>query len=250
MIALVTGASAGFGASLARLLVAHGHKVIGTARRAERLQALQEELGEAFLPLAFDISDLEAMNAAIDSLPADWQEVDLLINNAGLALGLNPAYSTDLDDWLKMIDTNVKGLVAITRKILPGMVERNRGHIINLASTAGNHPYLGSNVYGATKAFVKQFSLNLRADLVGKKVRVSNFEPGVIGGTEFSNVRFHGDNGAAANVYSGFENMTPDDVAAMIVWIAELPERINVNRLEVMPTAQTFAGLVIAKNDL
>lgn len=249
MIALVTGASAGFGTSVARLLVQHGHQVIGTARRTDRLDALKQELGDNFYPLAFDITDKAAMNAALDGLPTAWQTIDLLVNNAGLALGLKPAYEANIDDWEKMIETNVKGLVRITRKVLPGMVVRNHGHIINLASTAGNYPYYGSNVYGSTKAFVKQFSLNLRADLIGKKVRVSNIEPGVIGGTEFSNVRFHGDDAKAATVYEGFENMTPDDIAEIIVWVAEQPERVNINRIEIMPVAQTFAGLTVAKTE-
>lgn len=245
-IALITGASAGFGKSLARLFVKNGFKVIGTARRADKLSALKTELGEDFYPLAFDIQDIKAMEQALSSLPDAWREVDVLINNAGLALGLEPAFEARLEDWLQMIDTNVRGLVAITRKVLPEMVARNRGHIINLSSTAGNHPYFGSNVYGATKAFVKQFSYNLRADLFGTKVRVTNFEPGVIGGTEFSNVRLKDDQ-AAADVYAGFTNMTPDEIAEMILWCTTLPEHINVNRLEVMPVAQSFAGLKIAK---
>ena len=245
MIALVTGVSAGFGKELSRLLVARGHSVIGTARRRDRLRALEEELGAAFYPLAFDICDFAAMDAALAGLPEKWREIDLLVNNAGLALGLKPAFDSELCDWEKMIDTNVKGLVAITHKILPGMVARDRGHIVNLASIAGTYPYYGGNVYGATKAFVTQFSLNLRADLIGKKVRVSNIEPGVIAGTEFSTVRFHGDDRKAAEVYRGFTNMTARDIAEIIVWIAEQPQRININRIEIMPLAQTFAGLTV-----
>lgn len=249
MIALVTGASAGFGRALVRLLVARGHDVIAVARRADRLKALKQELGAPCYPLAFDLCDSAAMDAALAALPESWREIDLLVNNAGLALGLEPAFESALSDWEKMIDTNVKGLVAITRKILPAMVARNRGQIVNLSSIAGNYPYYGSNVYGATKAFVTQFSLNLRADLIGTKVRVSNIEPGVIAGTEFSNVRFHGDEGKAADVYRGFENMSAEDIAEIILWIVEQPERININRIEIMPVAQTFAGLTIGKGD-
>ncbi|SUO95837.1 SDR family oxidoreductase [Suttonella ornithocola] len=247
MIVFITGASAGFGAALAKQMVEKGHKVIGTARRVEKLAALQKQLGENFFPLPFDICDIDAGSTAIDSLPKAWQEIDVLVNNAGLALGVGPAYESHLEDWLKMIDTNIRGLVAITHKILPGMVARNRGHIINLSSIAGSHPYPGGNVYGGTKAFVTQFSRNLRADLFGKNIRVTNIEPGVIGGTEFSNVRYYGDDQAAAKVYDGFENMTGEDVANIILWCAELPAHININRLEVMPTAQTFAGLTVAK---
>lgn len=249
MIALVTGASAGFGSALARLLVARGHDVIATARRADRLKALEKELGASFYPLAFDLCDSDAMDTALAGLPERWREIDLLVNNAGLALGLEPAFESALCDWEKMIDTNVKALVTITRKILPGMVARNRGHIVNLASVAASYPYYGSNVYGATKAFVTQFSLNLRADLIGRKVRVSNIEPGVIGGTEFSTVRFHGDARKADEVYRGFGNMTAQDIAEIIVWIVEQPERININRIEIMPLAQTFAGPTVSKDN-
>ncbi|WP_421326027.1 SDR family NAD(P)-dependent oxidoreductase, partial [Aeromonas veronii] len=165
MIAMVTGASSGFGEAISRQLVQAGYKVIGTGRRAERLAALAEELGEQFLPLAFDVQDKAATRAAIAALPAEWSEVDLLVNNAGLALGLEPAHKADLEDWEQMIATNISGLTLLTRLLLPGMVARNRGHVINIGSIAGTYPYPGGNVYGATKAFVKQFSLNLRADL-------------------------------------------------------------------------------------
>ena len=177
MLALITGASAGFGAATARLLVQHGHRVIITARRQERLHVLQQELGQNCLALAFDVCDEEATLGALHSLPPEWQEIDLLINNAGLALGIEAAQKSKLQDWKQMIATNIGGLITLTHAILPGMVARNRGHIINLGSIAGDYPYPGGNVYGATKAFVKQFSLNLRADLVGTAVRVSNVEP-------------------------------------------------------------------------
>ena len=174
--------------------------------------------------------------------------MDLLVNNAGLALGLEPAHQAELSEWQQMIDTNITGLVTITRLILPQMVERNSGHIINLSSIAGNYPYFGGNVYGATKAFVTQFSLNLRADLAGTKVRVSNVEPGLCGGTEFSNVRFRGDDAKAAEVYKDVQSIQPEDIANIVLWLNQQPEHVNINRIEVMPVAQTFAGLKVAKN--
>ncbi|MBP3195113.1 MAG: SDR family NAD(P)-dependent oxidoreductase [Cardiobacteriaceae bacterium] len=250
-IALITGASAGFGKVAAEKLVQRGWKVIGTARRKERLEELQNSLGkDNFYPLAFDIRDISAIDQAVDSLPDDWKNIELLINNAGLALGLEKAPDCNLDKWLTMIDTNVRGLVAMTKKILPAMVAKNKGHIINISSIAGNYPYPGSNVYGASKAFVTQFSLNLRADLIGTAVRVSNVEPGLTDGTEFSDVRFDWDSNRARDVYKGVigQNMTADDIAEIIIWIAEQPAHINVNRIEIMPVAQSFAGMTVAKN--
>lgn len=247
MIVLVTGASAGFGKALAKLLVAKGHKVIGCARRQEKLDALAEELGELFLPVVMDVSATDSLPQIIADLPADFSQIDVLVNNAGLALGTEPAYKSDLTDWMRMVDTNIKGLMALTHAVLPAMVERDSGYIINVGSIAGNWPYYGGNVYGATKAFVKQFSLNLRADLLGTKVRVTNLEPGNIAGTEFSNVRYHGDDEKAAKVYEGFKTMTGDDIGDILLWLIESPAHINVNRLEVMPVAQTFNGLTIAK---
>lgn len=245
---LITGASAGFGEALARQLVAKGHRVIGCARRAEKLDAIAQSLGEAFFPLVMDVSDTEFIEAALAKLPADFRTIDVLVNNAGLALGTEPAYKAQLDDWMRMVDTNIKGLMALTHAILPAMVERNSGYIINLGSIAGSWPYYGGNVYGATKAFVQQFSLNLRADLLGTKVRVSNLEPGNVGGTEFSNIRYHGDEEKAAKVYEGFESMSAEDIADILVWLIESPAHVNVNRLEVMPVAQTYNGLTIAKD--
>lgn len=247
MIVLVTGASAGFGKALAKLLVAKGHKVIGCARRQEKLDTLAEELGELFLPVVMDVSATDSLSQIIADLPADFSQIDVLVNNAGLALGTEPAYKSDLTDWMRMVDTNIKGLMALTHAVLPAMVERDSGYIINVGSIAGNWPYYGGNVYGATKAFVKQFSLNLRADLLGTKVRVTNLEPGNIAGTEFSNVRYHGDDEKAAKVYEGFKTMTGDDIGDILLWLIESPAHINVNRLEVMPVAQTFNGLTIAK---
>lgn len=249
MNVLITGASAGFGEALAKLLVAKGHKVIGCARRLDRLNTLAEDLGELFLPVVMDVTDIAAIPKILADLPANFKQIDVLVNNAGLALGTEPAHNSDLADWTRMVDTNVKGLMAVTHAVLPAMVERDSGYIINVGSIAGNWPYYGGNVYGATKAFVKQFSLNLRADLLGTQVRVTNLEPGNIAGTEFSNVRYHGDDDKAAKVYSGFKNMTGDDIGDILLWLIESPAHINVNRLEVMPVAQTYNGLTIAKND-
>lgn len=247
MIAMVTGASSGFGEVISRQLVQAGYKVIGTGRRAERLAALADELGTQFLPQAFDVQDKAATRAAIAGLPAEWREVDLLVNNAGLALGLEPAHKADLEDWEQMIATNISGLTLLTRLLLPGMVARNRGHVINIGSIAGTYPYPGGNVYGATKAFVKQFSLNLRADLAGTAIRVTNVEPGLCGGTEFSNVRFHGDDAKAASVYQGVAAIQPEDIANTVLWVSQQPAHVNINSIEIMPVAQTFGPLNISR---
>lgn len=249
MNVLITGASAGFGKALAEKLVAKGHRVIGCARRTEKLEAMADSLGELFLPVAMDVSDTDSIPAIIADLPTDFAQIDVLVNNAGLALGTEPAQSADLNDWMQMVDTNVKGLMALTHAVLPAMVERDSGYIINVGSIAGTWPYYGGNVYGGTKAFVKQFSLNLRADLIGTQVRVTNLEPGNVAGTEFSNVRYNGDDDKAAKVYEGFKTMTGEDIGDILLWLIESPAHINVNRLEVMPVAQTFNGLTIAKND-
>ena len=249
MNVLITGASAGFGKALAERLVAKGHRVIGCARRLDKLNALAENLGELFLPVVMDVSDTASIPQIIADLPVDFKQIDVLVNNAGLALGTNSAQKSSLDDWMRMVDTNIKGLIALTHAVLPAMVARDSGYIINLGSIAGNWPYYGGNVYGGTKAFVKQFSLNLRADLVGTQVRVTNLEPGSVAGTEFSNVRYHGDDNKAAEVYDGFKNMTGDDIGDILLWLIESPAHINVNRLEVMPVAQTYNGLTIAKQD-
>lgn len=249
MNVLITGASAGFGKALAERLVANGHHVIGCARRLDKLNALAETLGETFLPVVMDVSDTASIPQIIADLPADFKQIDVLVNNAGLALGTEPAHKASLDDWMRMTDTNVKGLMALTHAVLPAMVARDSGYIINVGSIAGSWPYFGGNVYGATKAFVKQFSLNLRADLIGTQVRVTNLEPGNVAGTEFSNVRYHGDDDKAAQVYDGFKTMTGDDIGDILLWLIESPAHINVNRLEVMPVAQTYNGLTIAKQD-
>ena len=249
MNVLITGASAGFGKALAERLVANGHRVIGCARRIDKLNALAEILGENFLPVVMDVSDTDSIPQIISDLPEDFKHIDVLVNNAGLALGTEPAHKASLDDWMQMVDTNVKGLMSLTHAVLPARVERDSGYIINVGSSAGSWPYFGGNVYGATKAFVKQFSLNLRADLVGTQVRVTNIEPGVVAGTEFSNVRYHGDDDKAAKVYDGFKTMTGEDIGDILLWLIESPAHINVNRLEVMPVAQTYNGLTVAKKD-
>ena len=247
MIVLITGATAGFGAEMARKFVKNGHQVIATGRRRERLDALAEELGASLLPLVMDVTDKQSIRAGLDGLPPALQAIDVLINNAGLALGLSSAQEASLDDWETMIETNCKGLVTITRMVLPGMVERNSGLIINLGSVAGAHAYPGGNVYGATKAFIEQFTLNLHADLAGTGVRASNIAPGLCGGTEFSNVRFKGDDAAAAKVYEGTTPLTAEDIADTAYWIATLPPHVNVNRIELMPTCQGFAGFSIKR---
>ena len=249
MNVLITGASAGFGKALAERLITNGHRVIGCARRLDKLNALADTLGEAFLPVVMDVSDTASIPHIIADLPADFKQIDVLVNNAGLALGTEPAHNASLDDWIRMIDTNIKGLMALTHAVLAAMVARDSGYIINIGSIAGSWPYFGGNVYGATKAFVKQFSLNLRADLIGTQVRVTNLEPGNVAGTEFSNVRYHGDDDKAAQVYDGFKTMTGDDIGDILLWLIESPAHINVNRLEVMPVAQTYNGLTIAKQD-
>ncbi|OBX61937.1 NADP-dependent 3-hydroxy acid dehydrogenase [Moraxella osloensis] len=246
---LVTGVTAGFGKAIAELLISKGHTVIGTGRRQEKLDELKTQLGDNFIPLNFDVSDLPATKTALQTLPNDLlNNIDVLVNNAGLALGLEPADKTDFADWQQMVNTNILGLIHLTHEILPFMVANNDGYIINLSSTAGSYPYFGGNVYGATKAFVTQFSLNLRADLVGKNIRVSNIEPGLCGGTEFSNIRFHGDDAKAAQVYDSVQYVTPQDIANMVAWLIEQPKHVNINRIEVMPTAQTFAGLKVVKD--
>jgi 3-hydroxy acid dehydrogenase/malonic semialdehyde reductase len=249
MNVLITGASAGFGKALAERLVANGHNVIGCARRIDKLNALADTLGEAFLPVVMDVSDTASIPQIIADLPDSFKQIDVLVNNAGLALGAGPAQESNLDDWMRMTDTNIKGLMALTHAVLPAMVARDSGYIINVGSIAGSWPYFGGNVYGATKAFVKQFSLNLRADLIGTQVRVTNLEPGNVAGTEFSNVRYHGDDDKAAKVYDGFKTMTGEDIGDILLWLIESPAHINVNRLEVMPVAQTYNGLTIAKKD-
>lgn len=247
--ALVTGATAGFGTSIARDLVEKGYQVVGTGRRLERLESLKNELGDAFYPLQMDLLSKEGISKALSQLPEAFQKIDVLVNNAGLALGLEKANEANFEDWETMIMTNIMGLTYLTRQILPGMVERQSGYVINIGSIAGNYPYPGGNVYGATKAFVKQFSLNLRADLAGTHVRVTNIEPGLAGGTEFSNVRFKGDDDKASKVYEKANSLQPEDIARTVAWLVEQPEHMNVNRIEIMPTSQSFGALPVHKED-
>ncbi|WP_174292635.1 SDR family NAD(P)-dependent oxidoreductase, partial [Sphingomonas bacterium] len=223
--------------------------VIATGRRLDRLQALADEAGpDRVLPLALDVTDRPAIVAALAALPTAFAAIDCLINNAGLALGLRPAQDGDPDNWDRMIDTNCRGLAHVTRAVLPGMIARGRGHVVNMGSVAGSYPYPGGNVYGATKAFVHQFSLNLRSDLIGTPVRVTCIEPGMVGGTEFSAVRFGGDEAKAASVYAGMQPLTADDVAETVWWTTNLPPHFNVNTMEIMPVAQSFAAFQVARD--
>lgn len=243
---LVTGATAGFGAAAARLFVRNGWKAVVTGRRAERIDALVAELGPGNAHGAvFDIRDTAAMGAALDALPPAFGEIDLLINNAGLALGTAPAQKADLDQWRQMVDTNVTGLIAITHKLLPKLVART-GAIINISSIAASYPYVGGNVYGGTKAFVRQFSLGLRSDLHGTGVRVTSIEPGMAE-TEFTLVRTGGNRQASDTLYEGADPMTAEDIAETLFWVASLPPHININTLELMPVSQSWAGFQIAR---
>ena len=242
--ALITGATSGFGAAAVRRFVAAGWRVIATGRRADRLQALVDELGaDKVHAAAFDIRDETALDAALDALPAAFRDIDLLVNNAGLALGTAPAQQASLEDWRTMIETNVLALVTVTRRLLPLLVER-KGAIINIGSIAGSYPYPGGNTYGGTKAFVRQFSLGLRSDLHGTGVRVTDIEPGMAE-TEFTLVRTHGDQAASDKLYAGAQPMTADDIAEQIFYVATLPPHLNINRLEIMPVSQSFAGFQV-----
>ncbi len=236
----VTGATSGFGEATARRFLAEGSRVIATGRRADRLGALASGGGaERLLPLAFDVRDRTAVEAAVASLPPEFAAVNVVVANAGLALGLEPGWETNLDDWETMIDTNVSGLVYTVRALLPGMVERNEGHVVTLGSIAGDYPYPGAAVYAGTKAFVKQFSLALYADLHGKNLRVTNIEPG-LAETEFSIVRFKGDTERAGQIYADTLYMTGEDIAESIFWACTLPRHLNINRIQMMPISQTF----------
>lgn len=239
---MITGATAGFGEAAARKFVAGGWKAIGTGRRGDRLRALQEELGEAFLPLEIDMRDIAALEGLARMEPP-WSDIDLLLNNAGLAPPTTPLPDTDWERVATVIDTNVTGLVALTRALIPTLVER-KGQIINLSSVAATYPYKGGAVYAGTKAFVRQFSLDLRCDLAGTGVRVTSVEPGMAQ-TEFTIVRTGGDKAASDALYAGMEPMTSEDLADLFWWLATLPPHLNVNTIELMPTSQSFGGFVV-----
>ncbi|MGB6007838.1 SDR family NAD(P)-dependent oxidoreductase [Castellaniella sp.] len=242
-LALVTGASAGFGRAIAAALCRDGWTVIGAARREDRLRDVRQELGASFHPLELDVTSPASVERAALQVEKEFPSgLDLLVNNAGLALGVKPAQQADVQDWESMIQTNVMGLSRMVHRFLPDMVARDRGHVVNIGSVAGNYAYPGGNVYGATKAFVKQLSLGLRADLHGTRVRVTNIEPGLVGGTEFSRVRLHGDQARAAAVYENVEALQPEDIAEAVVWAANQPARVNINIIEIMPVAQSLVG--------
>ncbi|KLI99304.1 SDR family NAD(P)-dependent oxidoreductase [Luteimonas sp. FCS-9] len=241
---LVTGATSGFGAATVARFLAGGWRVIATGRRAQRLQALVDAHGDECLHVAaFDVRDAAAMRAALDTLPEAFRGIDVLVNNAGLALGTAPAQRADLAQWTQMIDTNVTALATLTHALLPTLIER-RGAILNISSIAGSYPYPGGNVYGGTKAFVTQFSLGLRADLHGTGVRVTSIEPGMAE-TEFTLVRTGGDQAASDTLYGGATPMTAEDIAEQLWWVANLPPHLNINRLEIMPVSQSFAGFQV-----
>ena len=245
--ALITGATSGFGAAAVHRFAQAGWRVIATGRRAERLQPLVDAYGpERVHAAVFDVRDNDAMEAALAALPAGFADIDLLINNAGLAQGTAPAQSASLEDWRTMIDTNVTALVTLTHRLLPQLVAR-KGAIINISSVAGVYPYPGGNAYGGTKAFVSQFSLGLRADLHGTGVRVTTIEPGMAE-TEFTLVRTHGNQAASDTLYTGANPMTAEDIAEQIFWVANLPAHLNINRLELMPVSQSFAGFQVARD--
>lgn len=246
-IALITGASSGIGRAIANKFAQQGLSLVLLARRKERLEALASGLS-AHVPchiIAGDINDMKAMDQEISGLPVNFAAVDILINNAGLALGLDPAHQALWDNWQQMIATNCQALACMTHRLLPGMVERNRGHVVNISSTAGSYAYPGGNVYGATKAFVDQFSRGLKSDLLGTAVRVTSIAPGMTTGSEFSLVRFHGDEQQARKVYQGAEPMAADDIAEAVSWVVSQPAHVNINHIEMMPTCQAPGHLAV-----
>lgn len=247
MIIFITGATAGFGKAMTKRFINAGHKVIATGRRQERLDELKKEFSSSVLTLTLDVQDKNQVENSINSLPEEWKNIDVLINNAGLALGIDPIQKGSLFEWETMVQTNINGLLYCTHKILPIMVKNNRGHIINLGSVAGEFPYPGGNVYGATKAFVHQLSLNMRADLLGTNIRVTNIEPGMCH-TEFSEIRFHGDKNKAEAVYKGIEALSAEDIAETVEWILSRPAHVNINTISLMPTQQAFGPFAINRS--
>lgn len=248
-VVLITGATSGIGLGCARKFAANGDRLILTGRNEQRLAEISDELtgkGSQVLTLAFDVRDREAARKAVESLPTEWQEIDVLVNNAGLALGLEPEYEGCMDDWETMIDTNVKGLLTMTRLVVPGMVTRNRGHIINVGSVAGDAAYAGGNVYCATKAAVKALSDGLRIDVANTAVRVTNLKPGLVE-TNFSNIRFHGDEQRAANVYKGIKPLTGDDIADVAVYAANAPEHVQIAEVLILATHQASGSVIVRK---
>ncbi len=244
-IALITGATAGIGQAAARRFVAGGWRVIGTGRRADRLRALQEELGEAFLPLEVDMRDRDALES-LPKLDGGWGDIDLLVNNAGLAPPMSDLQDSEWDRIQTALDTNITGLIALTRALLPTLIAR-KGAVINLSSVAASYPYKGGAVYGASKAFVRQFSLDLRCDLHGSGVRVTSIEPGMAE-TEFTIVRTGGDKEASDKLYANMNPMTAEDLAETLWWVATLPPHLNINAIELMPVSQSWAGFVVARD--
>jgi len=245
-IVLITGATSGIGLACARKFAANGDKLILTGRNEQRLAEIKKELDAEVITLAFDVRNCEEAEKQISCLPADWQNIDVLVNYAGLALGLEPEYEGDLDDWGTMIDTNIKGLLIMTRLVVPGMVKRNHGHIINVGSVAGDAAYAGGNVYCATKAAVKALSDGLRIDVADTAIRVTNLKPGLVE-TNFSNVRFRGDNERAANVYKGIKPLTGDDIADVAVYAANAPAHVQIAEVLILATHQASGSVIVRK---
>lgn len=245
--AFVTGASVGFGRAIAETFLNDGWRVIAGARRVDKLQELAKRFPDRALALELDVTNTASIGAVLNTLPSAFTDIDVLVNNAGLALGLSGAHEADLEDWDRMIATNCTGLVHVTRAIAPRMVARGRGTIVNIGSIAGEFPYPGGNVYGATKAFVHQFTNNLNADLIGTGVRASCIEPGLSGGTEFSNVRFHGNDERANAVYAGTTPLTAEDIADAVYWVATRPAHVTINAITIMPNCQSFSGMTIKR---
>ena len=248
-VVMITGATSGIGMACARKFAENGDRLILTGRNEDRLADIKKELvaqGADVLTLVFDVRDREKASQAVKTLPAEWQEIDVLVNNAGLALGLEPEYEGNLDEWETMIDTNVKGLLTMTRLVVPGMVQRNRGHIINVGSVAGDAAYAGGNVYCATKAAVKALSDGLRIDVANTSIRVTNLKPGLVE-TNFSNIRFHGDSERAANVYKGVKPLTGDDIADVAVYAANAPAHVQIAEVLILATHQASGSVIVRK---